>query len=76
MRGRACRHYLDVQHSRKDLKTRVWVYEKNETDAQLWRFDDAGRLERFSRCKTFVYPCTSLLQSLSPGYFLAASVMA
>jgi hypothetical protein len=41
------RHYLDVQHAKKEAKTRVWVYAKNDTDAQLWRFDDKGRLERF-----------------------------
>jgi hypothetical protein len=41
------RHYLDVQYAKKEVKTRVWVYAKNDTDAQLWRFDDKGRLERF-----------------------------
>jgi len=41
------RHYLDVQYAKKEAKTRVWVYAKNDTDAQLWRFDDKGRLERF-----------------------------
>ena len=41
------RYYLDVQHAKKDAQTRVWVYAENGTDAQLWRFDDNGRLERY-----------------------------
>ena len=44
---RVTRHYLDVQYGKKEAKTRVWVYTKNDTDAQLWRFDDKGRLERY-----------------------------
>jgi len=50
---------LDVPFAIKDAETKVWIHEKNGSDAQTWRQDEGGRLE----CKA----CPSLALDISGG---------
>jgi len=50
---------LDVPYAKTEDKTVVWIYKRNGSEAQMWRFDDEGRLE--NKC------CPGLALDVSEG---------